>query len=199
MRAALVSVIIVIATRAATSVRAQAPGPAPDETPRWRATVAAGFLTGLESGLSIAELTYVVDEVVQFVVGHVTLYPTTPGARATSLTRIGSVWVVRRGRVTVDDRLLIERVSNRATGVSARARNRLRISWRPRKDLGVGVFASTEALVSTDSGATEYRVQAGASRSVGPFLGEVSWLRTGAGARPMRDNLLALAYWRFAR
>jgi hypothetical protein len=76
---------------------------------RCRLLVAVGSLGGLDADIVLTEVTFADGAAAQFLGGHAYVNPTARGVPAMSVWRAGSVWAPMRGRVTIDNRLLIER------------------------------------------------------------------------------------------
>ena len=98
---------------------------------RWRTSVRLGCLSELDTRVSIVDVTFVAVEALHVLAGHVYLNPDAPDS--------GASWVPLRGRVTLDNRFLIERRSARMS-LSLRGRDRLRLYGR--QAVGSGLWSS---------------------------------------------------------
>lgn len=161
---------------------------------RWRATSAVGYLGGFDCAATVTDVTFIAAPAVQVLVGHVYLRPLGTEA-ATTMLRAGGMWLLLRGRVAIDNRLLIERRWTAPAEPGMRARDRLRTSWRPGEREPLRVFAAFEALAVHGS-RIERRFQTGVMRPVGPVQIEVAWLRRRSSIGSVLNALTTTVYWR---
>jgi hypothetical protein len=163
---------------------------------RWRGVVRVGRLGDSQSRLALGELAFQAHPALQLLLGHVHIAPVAPHVPRTSLSRGGVTWLPVRGRLTVDDRLLIEQ---RATGAAAalRGRNRLRVSGSRPGGLPFVVFASVE-VIAAEPGLVEARLQAGGLQTVGPLSVECYWLQRRLRGGAVGTGVGLTASWRIA-
>jgi hypothetical protein len=166
---------------------------------RWRATMGLGYLGGFDSRIVLTEATFTADKAVQLVGGHVYLQPTAVGSPATSLLRTGGVWLPLRGRVSLDNRLLVERRAVHTAGVSIRVRDRLRASWAIEEDSRLRVFGAVETFAVGETGIVEQRYQAGVVQPAGPVAVETYWLQSRSRSRPTLNVIALTAFWRIGK
>lgn len=162
---------------------------------RWQTTVRAGHVGGFDARPVLADLTWTSSEHLKLLVGYIYVQPDAHGARHTSLTRAGGVWIPARGRVQVENQTLFELVAGGDRPASTRVRNRLRASWAVGGPLKLGLYASAEGFLVAD-GLNALRYQTGATWPVGRCTVDVSWLRHTPREGLRFDALGLMAMWR---
>jgi hypothetical protein len=163
---------------------------------RWRSVIRLGYLGDVDSRIVITETSVALQEAAHLVAGYVYIAPTGADSAGTSLLRGGATWLPLRGRVAIDNRLLLERRSNRLAGASMRGRDRLRLSWLLPGSLRVGVYGSAEAIAVVGDGLFETRLHAGAVKTVRRVSVEVYWVQRRIHARPVFNGLGLTAFYR---
>lgn len=160
----------------------------------WRAAGRVGYLSELDARISILELSYVATGGIQFLVGHVYLDPDRSDT-STSVLRSGVVWLPLRGRVTIDNRFMIER---RWVGGdrSFRGRDRLRLSWSTGGWPGLGLYGSYEGFIDNDADVVEHRYQAGVTRRIARATAETYWVQRRTRAGFVSNSLGLTVAWR---
>lgn len=145
---------------------------APD--PRWLAVVRFGYVGGFDSRLVLADVMFGPADAWQVVVGYVHVDPVIEAAPATSIVRAGAVWRPLRGRVSVENRLLGERLATVGRTAQGRVRDRVTLSMIIGGRLRVRPFATAE-FFALRSGLDAVRCQLGGSRAFGRTRLEVYW------------------------
>jgi hypothetical protein len=156
---------------------------------RWRVLVRLGYLGDVDSRILITELSFAAREAIHVLVGQVFVQPTAADVAGTSLLRGGATWLPLRGRVTIDNRFLIERRSTHSMRDSLRGRDRLRLSWSLPGSLRLGIVGSAETIAAAGDGLVENRFQVGGVKSVKRLSVEVYWLQRRIRARPVLNGL----------
>jgi hypothetical protein len=162
---------------------------------RGRVMASGGYVGGFDSWIVLAEGSFATSAALQLVAGHVLLQPSERDAAITSVLRAGLNWSPVRGRVAIDNRLLIERRSTRGDA-SPRVRDRLRLSWAIAEASPVRFFAAVEAFAIDRRGLSERRYQAGVAVPVGHASLEAYWLRSAARTRAPFNTIGLTILWR---
>jgi hypothetical protein len=162
---------------------------------RGRVTASWGYVGGFDDWIMLAEGSFAANSALQLVGGHVFLRPADRRRPPTSVRRVGVNWSPLRGRVAMDNRLLIE---HRSTGreASPRVRDRLRLSCAIAEASPVRLFGAIEVFAVDRRAVSERRYQAGFNAPVRHVSIEAYWLRRATHGRSPFNAIGVTLLWR---
>lgn len=164
---------------------------------RWRGVVRIGHLGDIDSLIVLADSTFVARPAMHAHLGYVYISPVAPESARTSLLRGGASWLpVRRRRLTLDNRFLVERRATTTGNASMRYRNRLRVSAPRPGGLPFGAFGSTEVIAAAGHGVVEHRMQLGLTGTIGRLSVESYWIQRRLLGRAVVNGVGLTTSWR---